>query len=343
MKKIFLCLLILTCTSFLYPDKLVELPKIEKPVSIAIEGNKIYIIEETRRVSVYSLINHELLREIGRRGEGPGEFKRTPLLKILPDFLFFCTFEKVMKFSKDGKLLEEKRLFPLGRALPIRNNYVRIGFKSESGKNYNTVNLLDNDLNRTKELYTQERINRRGVLIPIRDYLGIDSFGGKCFVAEGRKGFFIEVFNSDGKKLDEIEKNIGKIRISNEYKEKLIYQRVNDPRGGAEWKEAVRRFKVEYPKYFPDMRELVVAGDRIHVQTYRQEKDDAEFIILDLEGNILNRVLLPLFQEGSLIDRYPYTFSKDSYYYLKDNPERQVWELHRIQLPEKKGLLFVHD
>jgi hypothetical protein len=45
--------------------------------------------------------------------------------------------------------------------------------------------------------------------------------------------------------------------------------------------------------------------------------------------------------EGSLIDRYPYTFSKDSYYYLKDNSERQVWELHRIQLSEKKGLLPV--
>jgi hypothetical protein len=68
-----------------------------------------------------------------------------------------------------------------------------------------------------------------------------------------------------------------------------------------------------------------------------------EFIILDLEGNILNRILLPLFQEESLIDRYPYTFSKDSYYYLKDNPERQVWELHRIQLPGKKGQLLVQD
>jgi hypothetical protein len=27
----------------------------------------------------------------------------------------------------------------------------------------------------------------------------------------------------------------------------------------------------------------------------------------------------------------PYAFSKDANYYLKDNPETQVWELHRVR------------
>ncbi len=83
--------------------------------------------------------------------------------------------------------------------------------------------------------------------------------------------------------------------------------------------------------------------NRIYVQTYKQERDDAEFIILDLKGNILNRILLPLFMEGSLVDRYPNAFYKDTYYYLKDNLERQVWELHRIRLANRKGQLPVQD
>ncbi len=55
-----------------------------------------------------------------------------------------------------------------------------------------------------------------------------------------------------------------------------------------------------------------------------RQKRNADLIILDLEGSILERVILPLFMEGSLIEMHPYAFSKDSCNYLKDNIERQA-------------------
>ncbi len=107
------------------------------------------------------------------------------------------------------------------------------------------------------------------------------------------------------------------------------------PLYGGEWRVAVQRLKVEYPKYFPDIRSFSVLDGKIYVETYKSEKDKREFIIMDMRGNILKRVFLPLFAEGSLIDKHIFTFYEDDYYYLKYNEDKELWELHNIGLTDK--------
>jgi len=101
------------------------------------------------------------------------------------------------------------------------------------------------------------------------------------------------------------------------------------PRGGGEWRIVSQRFKIEYPRYFPDIRSFQVQEGKIFVRTYKQEGDEVNFVILDLEGSILHEGFFPLFEQGSLVDTYPYAFFENSYYYLKFSGEREVWELHR--------------
>ena len=63
---------------FLFAEKVADFPDIMRPSSIVVDGNEFYVIENTRKISVYSLSNNRFLRDIANRGEGPGEFRHNP-------------------------------------------------------------------------------------------------------------------------------------------------------------------------------------------------------------------------------------------------------------------------
>ena len=156
--------------------------------------------------------------------------------------------------------------------------------------------------------------------------MNFDTLGDYVFIADSREGFVIEVFDSSGEKQYTIDKQMEKIRISNEFKTAYIEQLTSRPGGqGQEWKAAVDQWGVAYNRYFPDIREFMVADDKIYVQTYRTDKGKTEFILMDLEGNSSRSVFLPLYEEGSLVDKHVYTVSKGDYYYLKFNGDKEIW------------------
>ncbi len=333
MKKALLFTVLIFCTLYIYAEKVADFPEIMRPTNIYIDGDEIYVIENQRKISVYSITTQKFLREISKNGEGPGEFSFNPVLKILPDYIFLSAFNKMMVFSKEGLLIEENRVIPNGRIIPVKDGFVLQGIARSSENIFTTVNLLDADLNKIKELYRQLRPQRKGGINPIRNYLGIDTFEDKIFVADGNRDFVIEIFDNKGTKLDIIEKGVEKIRIPNVYQEMLVNQLREQPGGnGAEWRGAIERFGVEYPKFFPDIKEFQVLDGKIYVQTYKREEGKTEYIILDLNGKTLQTTFLPIFEEGSLINKNVYTFYKDVYYYLKFSEDKEIWELNRIDL-----------
>jgi len=163
--------------------------------------------------------------------------------------------------------------------------------------------------------------------------MDFDTHGNSIFIADSREGFVIEVFDSSGEKQYTIHKEVEKIRISNEFKTAYVEQLTSRPGGqGQEWKVAVDRWGVEYDRFFPDIREFQVADDKIYVQTYRTEQGKTEFIVMDLKGASSQSAFLPLYEQGSLVDKHVYAFSNGNYYYLKYNDDKEIWELHWIEL-----------
>ncbi len=333
MKKAFSFIVILFCSLYVYAEKVADFPEIMRPEKIYIDGDEMYVVETQLKIVVYSISTQKFLREISKNGEGPGEFSFRPELKILPDSIFLGAISKVMTFSKEGQLHDENRLIPRGRVLPVGAGYVSIGSTFSGEDRFTTVNLLDADLQKTKELFRQLRPQRRGGFNPIRNFLGLDTYEDKIFIIDGQKDFLIEIFDHEGEKLNNIEKKIEKIRIPNVYQEMLVKQLQEQPGGnGAEYRAVIERFGVEYPKFFPDIREFQVLNGKIYVQTYKTEQGNTEYIILDLEGKSLQTAFLPVFEEGSLIDINVYTFYNDVYYYLKFSEDKEIWELHQIDL-----------
>ncbi len=333
MKKALLFTVLLFCTFYVYAEKVTDFSEIMRPTRIHIDGDEMYVVENRLKITVYSLSTQKFLREISKNGEGPGEFSFNPELKILPDSIFLSAFNKMLVFSKEGLLIKENRVIPNGRIMPVKDGFVLLGRAGSSENIFNTVNLLDADMNKTSELYRQLRSQRSGGINPIRNYLGIATFENKIFIIDGNKNFVIEVFDNTGTKLNVLEKNVEKIRIQKTYQEMLVTQLKEQPGGnGAEWRGAIERFGVEYPKFFPDIREFQVLDGKIYVQTYKLEEGKTEYIILDLNGKTLQTAFLPVFEEGSLIDKNVYTFYKDIYYYLKFSEDKEIWALHQIDL-----------
>ena len=333
MKKSLFWVFILFWVVNLHAEKVAEFPEMMQPVRITIDGNEMFVVDGRSKIEVYSLSDQKLLREISKSGQGPGEFHREPYLKIFPDSIFIGVYNKVMFFSKEGKFIEENRLYPIGRALPVGDNYVSLGTVREKDDLYRTVNLLNSDLKMTRELHHHLRIRIQGGFNPIQDYMNFDTLGDKIFIADSREGFVIEVFDSEGEKLYTIDKEVEKIRIPNEFRTAYIEQLTSRPGGqGQEIQAAVDQWGLRYDRYFPDIREFMVADDRIFVQTYRMDKGKNEFIVLDLEGNSTRSHFLPAYEEGSLVDKYVYTFYGGDYYHLKYNEDKEIWELHRILL-----------
>ena len=109
MKKFVVILLFYSFVFFVHGMKLAEFEDIYKPSQIVVSGNDIYVVDgET--IKLFSIKNMELKKLIGKKGEGPGEFKMTPVIQVFPDFIFASDYGKILYFKRDGEFIHEKKI-----------------------------------------------------------------------------------------------------------------------------------------------------------------------------------------------------------------------------------------
>jgi hypothetical protein len=306
----------------LFPERLATFPEIMKPTSIAVDNNQLYICERSS-IYLYSTTDFKLVKKFGRQGEGPGEFKNGPILKVFPDYLLINSIGKVIYFTRDGEFLKEKKttgpftymVFPLGE------NFVGLEgkFNREAKKSSTAITLFDKDIKSIKVLAESERKTpgRSGSIEMeiTHDYLGHDVCGENVYIGETKNGFCFEVFNSKGDKLYRIDKEYEKLEVTDEYKKKFI----EEMKEWSFYKRLKDRVKFTCRKYFPAFSNFRINNKKIYVFTYKEKDEKPEVIIMDLKGNILKKTFLP--------DKGIFSIDNDRFYYLKENEEEEVWEL----------------
>lgn len=316
------------------------LKEVLTPEGIEISGNEIYIIEGAI-IYVYSLDDIKLLRKFGSEGEGPGELKVTPwlsnLIFVLPDSVVVDSMDKMIVFSKEGKVLQErKRSYQFTQMVPVGINFAVRKRIVEEKMQYSTINCYDPESEKTKELYRQPFAPRAGrSLNMVPDAIHFCVYEDRIFIEESPKGFFIEVFDSKGKKLYQIENKFTKIPVTR--KDKLEIEEIVrvDPfmriqSGG--WDQMKKEYKLDYPNTFPAIQGLVVSNNKIYIQTYKKQENKEEYIILDLQGHILNKVFLPIVRKPGYTEQMMgtgvklFSIYKNKFYYIV---EKDQWcELH---------------
>jgi hypothetical protein len=300
-KRILLSFFLIVTAANLYAQKTIVLPDVQKPHQIAVDGNDLYIFDETDySLHIYTISPFALELKMGKKGEGPHEFKYLPFVYVQPESLVCTDFTKTVWFSKKGSVLKVKEYtdfsdFDLNSEMlliPFKERYLRI--TADHGQQKRHVHLLDSEWKTIKELYEGPFTWRSEA--PIHYRTDTLCYKDMIFIADTRKGFHIEVFDDEGNHLQTIDKN-------------------------QDVEEVLDR---------PLLHQYCVSEDKIYATTYKKENDKTEMIILDLKGNILKRLFLPLssIQPKRGVLRYDlFTVDRGKLYELIKNEETERWEL----------------
>lgn len=339
MKRFIIICLLLSMAGMVSAERICTFKEILKPEMIKVSGDDVYVVEAST-IFMYSLKNLQLIRKFGKKGEGPGEMKSVPkfsnTILIYPGFILAESVDKVIYFSKKGELLKEKKKYPESlRLMPVGENF--IGKKivpDKNGKLYATVSLFNAKMEKIKE-FCRELFFQQGRQIElIPESLNFWVYEDKIFIEKSPDGFLIEVFDTTGKKLYEIKKKYKKLKVTAEHKEKIIEVLKEDPYVKTQGWENIRQIiTFTFADSFPPIRDIFISNRKIYVRTFDRKDNKDKYVVMDLKGAILKTVYLPaleyryLTQLVGLGPKY-YWVDNDKFYYLKENEDDEVWELH---------------
>jgi hypothetical protein len=309
--------------------KLAVFQTLEKPRSMELDNQHI-CVRETYSISIFSSKNFELIRKIGKKGEGPGEWIIGVRFKMYPNMIALNSMRKLLVFSREGNLLFEmrKKDFQMFIIWPLGKNFSVLKATSNANTGLTRKIILINKKQETlKEISVFSKSNKvKGnshvsKINPFRHHYGFNVYDDLIFIYDSRRGFYIEVFNSDGQLLYKIDKNseVEKIPVTEKIKSEFLKQNKNsdDIKLGRMFG---KKEKYTFPKYFPAFNQIFIDKGNIYAVTYKKKSDKNEIIIMDLKGKILKRVFLEL--RGKCLNVF-----NGGLYYLKDNLDNEEWEL----------------
>jgi len=327
-----------------YPADRKILAGVFEPEAIKIAAGELYIVEKAS-VLVYSLRDLSLSRKIGRQGEGPGEFKETDYwyntVTVLPDHIFVDGYDKAVRFSRDGRLLVEmKKPVGISKMVPVGANYAGLRLEHIEGeRQYQCLCLFDANLRFKRELCRQEspvqQLSRTIEMIP--DVLNFTVWDDKVFVEKSREGLVIEVYDAEGRRIGRIEHESERIRPTQEHKNRAIEDIKSDPfvkRMGYEAFARLSRFV--WPDALPAITDFMAADGKLYVRTPGTLEGREKWLVLDMEGGVKDRVLLPPVGGAPLMARLYgvsyHAIDQRTLYFIKDDEATEEWELHAVEI-----------
>lgn len=358
MKKHYFILFLLVIVTFSYSQKgalpthegkgiskkLTELPQVVKPEKFVVIFDRVYIAEKTT-VYMYRMKDYKFIKQFVEKGYGPGEIDNIEHFKAYPEFLSMeLAGNKIMFFSLDGEFINELRTPQhIYRLSPFGKHFVGIksNLDKKSPNRYYTLNILNQNFKSIDKLYrggdfaihTPKGKKKRVINFFYHNFL-YDVYKDKIFAADTRKGFYIAVLNRKGKRLNEINKDYKKIKVPQALKDQTIDKYKELPG----WLNLKARFQFAFPDYFPAIHRTAfrVTDDKIYAFTNdtkgETKNKKRELVVLDLKGKILKRIFLPVPGETAPDLTNKSYIHHDTYYYLLENKDKKIWELHAANL-----------
>ncbi len=301
----------------------ITLPGIQNPHFMTIDSNTLYLFDESDySLHVYSVEPFQKRFTIGKKGEGSEDFQYLPFVTILPDAIACTDFTKTIWYSKNGIIQRIKAYadfadFDMNSEMlliPAGNNYLRILAEHSTQRRH--ITLLDSEYRTIKELYNGPFIWRQNEPVDYRTQTAV--YGDHIYISDNEKGFFIQVFDQHGKHLKTIDK-------SDEI-DPIPLRRGNSTQDANE------------VLTHPLLHHFEISEDKIYATTYKTENGHNETIIMDLEGNMLDRFFLPLpskkQKRGSL--RFDlFDIDRRKLFEIVKSEETEMWELliTRLEAP----------
>jgi len=338
MKKIFFILFLLSIFSVSVSSSTTKnsttiLPDLDKPDSIKVDEEQIYITEETR-IYIYSRKYFTLIKKFGKSGDAPDAFKpyfrgrKKIFVDVQAGDIVVTSNERISFFLKNGSF---KKMM---KVPPQTDEYCRVEEKLVGSRHYfegrnpkatEYIVLLKKEAQHYKPLktiYSTKTGGGRQIRLigddkvdynVIDDYFGFQVSENSIYIADTGKGFFISVYNQNGEPLYEIKKDYEKREVTDKHKEIKTKEFRDGPNGKYE-----KYLNLVFPEHFPAFQRFWVSKGKITINTYVEKDNEHEIQVLDLKGNKLRSAFVPTARYAAVYD--------DTYFFLIKNKDDE-WKL----------------
>jgi hypothetical protein len=306
--------------------QITTLTDIDRPILIEVDKNNIYVCEDFE-IKVFSKKTKKLIQKIGKKGEGPGEFRDSPIPQLLEDKIVVYSSGKLSFFKYDGSFINDIKIHKRSKWVKKVADEKYIGFKllAEPDDFYITYNLLDNEFKVVKEFYRGQYVLHKNRTKDLFETTFFDTYNGKIIYAHN-KGFKVDVLDKDGNLITKIRRDEKEIPFTDEDRRKILdfWKTHPDYRTAYKILEKITIF----PKKYPAILTCRVTGNKIYIITYLQKKQKSECFIYDLKGNFVKRTFIPLKSDSPFMRSYPFDIYEGNLFQLIDNLETETWTLH---------------
>ena len=305
-----------------------------KPLFIAVNDTYCFIGEKFA-IFQYAVKDFKFIKKIGGKGQGPGEFQFIFDIRTTQQYLIVSSLNRVYIYSADGEYIAEKRTGAWSTRFDRADGQF-LGEKSliKNNMEYNTIELLNEDLSKNKELYGfKKKLQGSGSINPLTNDPYFAFIGKKILVSTREDQILL--FNNKGEKERELKLHLEKQPVSEEYKQQFFDSFKKKPRIKMIYDRIKSR--IEMPDYFPAIKFILVDGSLIYLIT-NQEKDQKFLcLVLNVEGQELARTWIPLPPPN--VSYHPIAFYKGTCFYLKEDLDKEEWMMIKepiLTMPDSK-------
>ena len=196
------------------------------PSLVRVERNKVFIIDRPNSVvHVYSLDNPAEHQTICSRGEGPGECRSLNSMSLQRGKIIVSGEEKLLYFNLKGRLLDEVKVpYAHTKIIPLGGKYVCREYETIRARTNISAVILDSDF------YSPIKLDQLTIQRPYRGkngkrnvhffdhYFKHSLINQSIIVANTQKGFYFGVYDKNGKKLYDINREYEKRPVTEEQK-----------------------------------------------------------------------------------------------------------------------------
>lgn len=306
-----------------------KLPQVQNPFYVTMAEGRLYIVENSSTAHLYTIgaKGVAFVKTFGREGQGPGEFDFMYRIRILEDHLDISGSLKLARFSLDGEYLDEVkvpiRMFK-GGIYRFGGNYLAGDFQFDAKESTRTIRLYDKNFKLIREVGALKEPMSIGKLNLVSDVFSPHVVGDQIFIGASGKESTVTVYDRNGIRQKEIRLPLEPIKMTAALKEAIIKPLRENRELRAGWNEFEKRFY--FPDQAPGLDYFDVVDGKFVARTYKYQENSVEFVIFDEQGRELRRMFLP--HTGRLSNGILFCFYQGRYFYLRENVEEEVWELH---------------
>lgn len=306
-----------------------KLPQVMNPFFVTIADGRMYIVENSVAVQIYTLGPQSVafIKTFGREGQGPGEFNFIYTIRPFNDHLDVPGLHKLVRFTLDGDYLSEVkftvRVFK-GAVYPFGDGYVVRDLNFDEKGATTTIRLYDKDFKLLQEIGARTAPRGLDKINLVSEYFAPRVVDDQLYVIDAGRESVVGVYDRNGVRQKEVRLPLKPQKMTASLKKAVIKPLEESWTGPTRWEDFEKR--LFFPNQTPGLDYFEVCDEKFVTRTYKYRQDLVEFAVFDLEGRELKRLDLPF--TGRLSNGILFCFYQGQYYYLRWNLDEEVFELH---------------